>query len=108
MPTKSTHAPWLGAALLILASLTSSGRADAQRIEFVQAHSSEREACSRTGGRYEEGPGYFACIQERRAPEPPCLERGPGNRCGAASPPSRIPGFIQRAWSGLRGFRFGR
>ena len=107
MLTKSARAPWLLATTLILASLAASGRADAQRIELAQAHSGAREACSHTGGRYEEGPGYSACNQERRVPEAPCAERGPGNRCAAAAP-SRIPGFIQRAWSGIRGFRFGR
>jgi hypothetical protein len=106
--TKSARAPWLGATMLILASLVATGPADAQRIEWVQGHASEREACSHAGGRYEEGPGYFACIQERRVPEAPCAERGPGAKGCAAGAPSRIPGFIQRAWSGLRGFRFGR
>jgi len=108
MLAKSARAPWLGATILILAGLASTGHADAQRIELVQAQASEREACSHAGGRYEEGPGYFACIQERRVPEVPCAERGPGaNRCAAAAP-SRIPGFMQRALSGLRSFRFGR
>jgi hypothetical protein len=95
MPTKFATARLLGAMILIMASLAQIGQANAQRVDLTQARAGEREACSRAGGRYEEGPGYFACIEERRTP---------------AAAPSRlpVPGLIQRAWSGLRGFRFGR
>jgi hypothetical protein len=97
MLTKSATARLLGAMILIMASLAQTGQASAQRIEMnqSQARTAEREACSHSGGRYEEAPGYFACIEERRSP---------------AATPSRlpVPGLIQRAWSGLRGFRFGR
>jgi hypothetical protein len=95
MRTKSATALLLGAMLLITASLAQTERAHAQRIDLTQARAAEREACSRAGGRYEEAPGYFACIEERRSP---------------AAAPSRVPvpGLIQRAWNGLRGFRFGR
>ena len=95
MLSKIATARLLGAMILIMASLAQTGQADAQRIDTTQARAGEREACSRAGGRYEEAPGYFACVEERRSP---------------AAAPSRppVPGLIQRAWSGLRGFRFGR
>ena len=109
MRTKPAPVLSLGATILIATAFAQSSLAAASTIELAQAHSTEsREACDHAGGRYEEGPGYFACIDGRRNPQTPCPERErEANHCAAAAAPG-LPGLLQRAWSRVRNFRFGR
>jgi hypothetical protein len=109
MPTKPTTVLSLAVMILVTTALAQTTLAAASTIEMAQAHSTEsREACDHAGGRYEEGPGYFACIDARRSREAPCAERERGsNPCSAAAPPG-TPGLIQRAWTRLKSFRMGR
>jgi hypothetical protein len=107
MPTKPATVLVLGAMILVTTALAQTTRAAVPTIDLV--HSTEsREACEHAGGRYEEGPGYFACVDGRRSWEAPCAERERGsNSCSAAVPPGS-PGLIRRAWTRLRSLRFGR
>lgn len=89
MPTKPATVLSLGAMILIMTALAQTTLAAAQAIELAQAHSTEsREACDHAGGRYELGPGYFACIDGRRNPQTPCPERERDTyHCSAAPAP---------------------
>lgn len=109
MSTKPASVLSLGAMILIMTILAQTTLAAAPTIELAQAHGTESwEACDHAGGRYEEGPGYFACIDGRRSPQPSCPERErEANHCAAAAAPG-LPGLLQRAWSRVRNFRFGR
>ena len=109
MRTKPATALSLGAMILMMTTLAQTTPAGAQTIELAQAHITEsREACDRAGGRYEEGPGYLACIDGRRNPEAPCAEgERATHRCPAAAPPG-TPSLLQRTWSRFKNFRVGR
>jgi hypothetical protein len=109
MPTKPANVLSLGVMILATTALAQTTLAAAPTIELAQAHSTEsREACDHAGGRYEEGPGYFACVDGRRSREVPCAERERGgNPCSAAAPLG-TPGLIQRAWTRFKNFRMGR
>jgi hypothetical protein len=107
MLTKPATVLSLGAMILIMTTLAQTTLAACPTIS-AQAHSTEsREACDHAGGRYEEGPGYFACIDGRRSPQMPCPERErDDNHCSAAAAPG-APGLFQRAWS-VKNLRLGR
>jgi hypothetical protein len=109
MITKPATAFSLGATILMMTALAQTAPAAGQPIELARAHNTEsREACERAGGHYEEGPGYFACIDGRRNPQVPCAERERGADPCSAATPSGKPGLIQRVWSRLKSFRTGR
>ncbi len=105
LPTKPATVLSLGAMILIMTALAQTSLAATPTIELAQAHSIEsKEACDHAGGRYEEGPGYFACIDGRRNQQTPCPERERDtNHCSAAP----APGTLQRAWSRVQEFSLG-
>jgi hypothetical protein len=109
MRTKPATALSLGAMILTMSTLAQTTAAATQPIEMAQTHFTEsREACDRAGGRYEEGPGYFACIDGRRNPEAPCAESERAtNHCPAIAPPGTLS-LLQRTWSRLKNFGMGR
>jgi hypothetical protein len=74
MRTKSLIKPLLLA--LSLAAMAAHA-SSAPGVELAQADAiANRDACERAGGRFEEGPGYFACFNQRSAPQGPCGDKG--------------------------------
>jgi hypothetical protein len=97
----------LGAMILIMTTLAQTTLAAGPTILARAQNTESREACDHAGGRYEEGPGYFACIDGRQSPQMPGPERERDNNHSSAEAAPGAPGPFQRPWS-LKNFRLRR